>query len=749
MMRIRSKLGWLQVAALALALVACDDDSSGGGEPTCVEPCEEADESGADAGGTDASSTDVGSTDVSSTDASSTDASGGAIDSGDGSDTGVVGTDADDAEVDAGSPDSGQQDVEMVASCTDGIKNGSETDMDCGGSCSPCAKGLRCAVAADCAAPLACGSALTCAAGPTAGFTLAAATGFMPFNAAATSTAAAGDAAIVTTEYNWGGSAAAYEASATHRYKLVGTYSVRQRVTDGNGLVSESAARSITVSDYAVRFSATDKTAQIALTNNRLDVGIATDSGGVRSDASIVPGSGVFYFESKQLFAGNSAARIGLGTAAASLSEPIGEGQSPSFGASIPGGLARNGSTFTCAGSNYQQGELGWVIDYRGATPRVHLITDNSGVPDVGATCTSTVTTALFIMYGGPRSSIGPALRINTGADTTNHPFHFPTAGVKAALVAHSEATAAAALVPGFGKTRAAAADAAPVVTVPGGMTVAVGTPVTLTATASDAVDGVLTAEIKWTDISSQFWSRASGIGVSTGASYAFTPDRIGRYPIEATVTDSAENTTTRTVMIQVAGTLPTFNPVRLVPDALSDPGVGVVADGLGANFTTPGKSGIRANQGLYGQFWYFEAHRATAQPEDLGVGVVIKGGNLIHYSFAEVPWSASLNMASGIWRNLIPQASYATSFNHYGFAVDYTGLHPIVHVIVNHEAVAKMTLDDVWEPIYPMLYGNNNAATTSPDVTVDFTAPFVFNPAIALTNAGESIVGLELGWGI
>jgi len=36
-------------------------------------------------------------------------------------------------------------------SCGDGLKNGDETDVDCGGSCSPCANGKSCGVSADCA----------------------------------------------------------------------------------------------------------------------------------------------------------------------------------------------------------------------------------------------------------------------------------------------------------------------------------------------------------------------------------------------------------------------------------------------------------------------------------------------------------------------------------------------------------------------------------------------------------------------
>jgi hypothetical protein len=50
-----------------------------------------------------------------------------------------------------------------AASCTDGVKNQNETDVDCGGSCDPCDTGLACVVAADCASAV-CG-ALACAPG--------------------------------------------------------------------------------------------------------------------------------------------------------------------------------------------------------------------------------------------------------------------------------------------------------------------------------------------------------------------------------------------------------------------------------------------------------------------------------------------------------------------------------------------------------------------------------------------------------
>ena len=43
-----------------------------------------------------------------------------------------------------------QNHVCVAAGCSDNIKNGTETDIDCGGSCAPCAIGKVCAVLADC-----------------------------------------------------------------------------------------------------------------------------------------------------------------------------------------------------------------------------------------------------------------------------------------------------------------------------------------------------------------------------------------------------------------------------------------------------------------------------------------------------------------------------------------------------------------------------------------------------------------------
>src|SRR4051794_13993383 len=38
----------------------------------------------------------------------------------------------------------------LMASCSDGVKDRDETDLDCGGSCGPCAVGQGCKGAGDC-----------------------------------------------------------------------------------------------------------------------------------------------------------------------------------------------------------------------------------------------------------------------------------------------------------------------------------------------------------------------------------------------------------------------------------------------------------------------------------------------------------------------------------------------------------------------------------------------------------------------
>src|SRR3989442_1281063 len=41
-------------------------------------------------------------------------------------------------------------DLVMPLTCRDGVRDGDETDVDCGGACAPCATGQMCNLAADC-----------------------------------------------------------------------------------------------------------------------------------------------------------------------------------------------------------------------------------------------------------------------------------------------------------------------------------------------------------------------------------------------------------------------------------------------------------------------------------------------------------------------------------------------------------------------------------------------------------------------
>ena len=58
-------------------------------------------------------------------------------------------------------PDLAQPD--LAPSCSDGVKNGDETDVDCGGSrCALCVAGKACGTVSDCASGLVCTALVAC-----------------------------------------------------------------------------------------------------------------------------------------------------------------------------------------------------------------------------------------------------------------------------------------------------------------------------------------------------------------------------------------------------------------------------------------------------------------------------------------------------------------------------------------------------------------------------------------------------------
>lgn len=598
-----------------------------------------------------------------------------------------------------------------------------------------------------------CGTATPCTP-PTSGVALSVTAGSAPLAVRATSTAREGDGRIIETLYDWG-EGHGYTDAAVHRYRQPGSFTVTQRVRDEHGQEA-SAVASVVVhpSDFVpVRFSVSDRSDCAAVSPSGYEVEF-TNWGpcGVRSDAAITPGAGVFYFEGRRLTRTWLGGGLGVATSAASLTEQVGS-STQSMGTLAWGPIKNAGGT--CVGqpeSDSGAPDLGFVVDYRAMTPTIHLLQeDDAGVATVRTSCTMSVSAPLFVFYSGDRARVGYELHLNTGADTTHFPFYFSDAEVRAALASSPHPTApgaATALVMGFGMTRALPLDTPPTLAVTGATTVALGQTLTLQAEARDAEDGSLDAYIEWVDLASQHHAPLTG----RGASFAFTPTTLGRHPIEVSVADGDGLTATQRVMVEVTGVLPQFAPVQLTRDPLTGGGITVSPDGLSVTFRGTDKDGIRANQGIYGRFWYFEVHR-DSPIRNMGMGLVLGDGALNPYQPINVPWSCSLNVLGSFWVNLITAGGFTRNEldADYGFAVDYRGEHPIVHILIGGALQATLVLDQVWVPLYPMVYGNPpDAPLMGPDMTLNFgTKPFRLDPRAILEAAGVDASGLELGWGL
>jgi PKD repeat protein len=634
--------------------------------------------------------------------------------------------------------------------CGDTVLNGTETDTDCGGtSCASCAHNAACLVDTDCSSFHCIGQ--QCVVGPSAGFTLNASAGQAPLTVIPSSTATAGDAAIATTEYSFG-DGGDFALTASHEYTSVGSYTVTQRVTDANGL-SALATHLVQVSAAGftpVLLSETDRSPYplLALTPDRLGVEIIeSDRSGVRSDRAIAAGSGMFYFEGERRTERLFEQYFGVATASLALDDYAGSSDQ-SLGADTSGSIyfadAYAGG-FDSGATHY-----GFVVDYRGANPIVHIIANGDGEARIEQSIAMpAVTQPLYIVVGGRRREVGEQARINPGNDTTNFPFHYdPVAALNAASLDGS------ALVAGWGQTRAAPLDAAPNLSVSPPQTIALGSPFTLTATANDAEDGALSTTVQWADLATTYAEREINGDTNVGGSWTHTPRAVGIHPIQVSVRDSAGRVTSTIVDVTVTGTIPQFSPVQLVADDRGGVGVELRSDKLAAHWTANGKYGIRANQGMIGEFQYFEIHRLR-EPANQGGGLVIKEGNLAPYHNTDVPPSCSVNEFQSIWQDLISVQDYdVQNTSYYGFAVDYRERHPIVYVIT-HEGdpgtdvlAHEMELKDVTVPIYPLLYGNPQAPGPAYDAEMNFGAtPFHYDPAAVLNAAGRNSAGLQVGW--
>jgi len=508
--------------------------------------------------------------------------------------------------------------------------------------------------------------------------------------------------------------------------------------------VAINAPRSIAARFFRpVRLSDVDKSPDVFLSNDRLGMQQLTlGRQGVRSDTAVSPGSGIFYFEAQRLVDAPFI-ELGVATAAVPLDSNLGD-TDQTFGVDT-GGTITGGGNFIGNFDVVTNAHYGFVVDYRQAHPVVQLVVVDAGAPKVGfMTELSNVTGPLYIFLGGLRQNIGIQASINPGNDTTNFPFFYdPKALLRAAGIDGADQ-----LVLGWGDSYAGVYDQPPSLQVSADQSVPLGSPVTVTATATDAEDGNLTARIAWGDLATPLGARVS----AAGGTFTLVPNALGVHQLEATVTDSGNKVTIASVRVNVTGTLPTANPVRLEPDPLSGAGIELSSDGLSARFTASAKLGIRANQGLLHGFQYFEIHRDIA-PMNMGGGVVIQNGNLNPYDALDVPPSCSVNVLGGTWHSLMFHKNFpdgfATTEAYYGFAVDYRGAYPIVYVIVGALVVDTIALTDVTVPIYPMLYGNPTVTPSGSAETINFGAqPFHYDPMTVLMSAHVDVTGLEVRWG-
>jgi len=614
-----------------------------------------------------------------------------------------------------------------IPSCDDETRNGAETDVDCGGGCGECSHGAGCESDEDCATGH-CDE--TCVTEPVAGFRLSVVEADVGQEIEAISTAAA-DGEIASIEYDWGDG---FTDEVTHAYSTVGERMVTQRVTDEHGLTT-TTTHALTVF-RPVKMSETDKTDRVFVLDGGLTVGqlhALGTSGGGRSDTSIAPGSGVYYFEATRL-GRKFYYRYGLATGALAF-DMVGF-SNQAIVANAAGGIDFNSQDINGGDTTV----AGFVVDYRGTNPTVYVLTEDFDTPDVRTVQTLPVTVPLFAVYAGQPGNHGPAVTFNFGSDTVNHPFTFDPVAL---LTADGYTEVASELVLGFGQTRARTPSEAPEIDAGGDMSIAAGTEVTLTATATDAEDGDLTEQIEWENLATSIMAREKG----TGGSFTFTLPEVGRYPIVLSVRDSYGVLTQHRILIEATGTLPQHDPVRLEAHEGSGEGIVLSPDGLSALYTVNTKAGIRANQGNFGRFWYFEHRRLITPSENTGAGVVVKRGSLNPMVFETMQPSVQLN-GGGLFDDLVHYTNISSAQPE-GWAVDYRGENPIVYVIVNNVLQATMVLEDVWVPLYPMVYGNPTGNAAPYDARVNFGAtPFELNPILALTNAGIDTTGLELGWG-
>jgi hypothetical protein len=553
-------------------------------------------------------------------------------------------------------------------------------------------------------------------------------------------------------------------------------------------------------SDGIVSWSNYDKDSSIALSNGNLDVLISPTAGsglfGLRSSLPINPGDGFYYLEIERL-AGDGEFVVGVATGAAPLyANDVGALRSdPELGVS---------SQFWNV--------ISIAIDYRGTSPVVYFFGDRFG---------STPNYSEIISMDGVTDAVYLYIASHEGNE-----FHLNFGGLNGADFTRVPRTTVEQLLFNGGSL---VEYGMPVPRAKPSLIIAEGSQlaqqndsITFTATAMDADGFNIASSVEWF---------LDNISIGSGSTISPATNTAGSFSLEARVQDVEELRTISSVDFYVhpatggdnldydldgltyaQEVILSTNPSRsdsdldglsdgyevangLSPTSSSDPLVSPVTshknkvffdvvssvtssivstsdDGLSVGYIPglDGKAALRANQGMLGEFRYWEG-RALLD-DDMGFGFVSPNEPINDYCCVTAPSnnqdfsdplapgsSMSVNTAgsgNSIWENLVFQNNYANNDFFIGLAIDYTGLEPVVYVIGSSGIQQTIVLSDYdnAESIFPMFYGNSNLSETRGPVAVQTAnfghEPFFYNVEQILSDAMiPNLASFVPGWGL
>lgn len=550
-------------------------------------------------------------------------------------------------------------------------------------------------------------------------------------------------------------------------------------------------------SDGDVAWSTTDKDVNVTLSNNDLDATVNGAAGagifGVRSSESISSGDGFFYLEVERI-SGNSFFSVGIATE----NVPLTAADTTTIENNPESAVTRE--LFNV---------VSIAIDYRGPNPVVHFFGDRFGDDSELYSITEildTVTDPVFLYVAGAQ---GEQYRINFGGVDGAAFERDPTATIETLLFNGGDL-----LQYGMPINRAK-----PTLSITeGSQLVQQNASVTFTAVATDDDSSNISSSVEWF---------LDGVSLGTSSTISPSTSTVGTYQLTAVVEDSEELSSSLSVNLYVhpisgGGDLDqdldglTYDEEITASSSPANPDTD--GDGLSdgyevANGTSPtvstalpagfeahedsvyfnfendatshiistsddgysvgyipgvdGKAAIRANQGMKGEFRYWEGQGLF--DGDLGYGFIDPNEDINDYCCTSFPVdpqdfsdplvpgsSMGINTSgatNGIWQRLVFQENYTNNDSYIGLAVDYTADDPVVYVLGTAGIEATITLPtyDALEAIFPMFYGN---LPTERDAIALQRAnfgqePFFYDPVQVLTDAGVSnLAAFVPGWG-